>query len=172
LTWLWISQDPKQKWFKLTETKIWYRFYLEGALNIHFIHIYMRMIDHSSRRIWGPGFSRWRIWTLPNKKQGHITTCFIIFLSSCMVEAAKPPLATEIGLECAPFVVFVYFSSFEHAKNLLIMGPNNTKNSSKSVIFSYVTLSTLSEFCFYCKKHKIWSRNCFFALCQNQEWSP
>jgi hypothetical protein len=31
-----------------------------------------------------------------------------------------------IGLEHAPFV----FSSFEHAKNLLIMGPNNTKNSS------------------------------------------
>ncbi len=30
------------------------------------------------------------------------------------------------------------FSSFEHQKNLLIMGPNNTKNSSKSVIFSYL----------------------------------
>jgi hypothetical protein len=37
----------------------------------------------------------------------------------------------EIGLEHAPFVVLVYFfSSFEHAKNLVIMGPNNTKNSS------------------------------------------
>jgi hypothetical protein len=34
----------------------------------------------------------------------------------------------EIGLEQAPFVVFFIFSSFdEHAKNLLIMGPNNTK---------------------------------------------
>ncbi len=43
----------------------------------------------------------------------------------------------EIGLEEAPFVVFVYFiSSFEHVKSLLIMGPNNTKNSSKRVIFS------------------------------------
>ncbi len=31
----------------------------------------------------------------------------------------------EIGLEQAPF-----FSSFEHVKSLLIMGPNNTKNSS------------------------------------------
>ncbi len=37
----------------------------------------------------------------------------------------------EIGLEHAPFVVLVnFFSSFENAKNLLIMGPNNTKNSS------------------------------------------
>ncbi len=35
----------------------------------------------------------------------------------------------EIGKEHAPFVVLVFFS-FEHAKNLLIMGPNNTKNSS------------------------------------------
>ncbi len=31
----------------------------------------------------------------------------------------------EIGLEQAPF-----FSSFEHVKSLLIMGPNKTKNSS------------------------------------------
>jgi hypothetical protein len=35
-------------------------------------------------------------------------------------------MAIEIGLEHAPFVV-LGFSSFEHAKNLLIMGPNNTK---------------------------------------------
>ncbi len=48
----------------------------------------------------------------------------------------QSPVLIEIGLERAPFVVFVYFfPSFEHAKNLLIMGPNNTKNSSKSVIF-------------------------------------
>ncbi len=32
----------------------------------------------------------------------------------------------EIGLEQAPLVFF----SFEHVKSLLIMGPNNTKNSS------------------------------------------
>jgi len=30
----------------------------------------------------------------------------------------------EIGLEQAPF-----FASFEHVKSLLIMSPNNTKNS-------------------------------------------
>jgi hypothetical protein len=36
----------------------------------------------------------------------------------------------EIGLEHAPF-----FSSFDHAKNLLIMGPNNTKNSSFKCYF-------------------------------------
>jgi hypothetical protein len=33
--------------------------------------------------------------------------------------------AIEIGLEQAPF-----FPTFEHVKSLLIMGPNNTKNSS------------------------------------------
>ncbi len=36
----------------------------------------------------------------------------------------------EIGLELAPFVFFKFFSAFEHVKSLLIMGPNNTKNSS------------------------------------------
>jgi hypothetical protein len=36
-----------------------------------------------------------------------------------------------------------FFSSFEHAKNLLIMGPNNTKDSSKSVIFSYLTMNNI-----------------------------
>jgi hypothetical protein len=37
----------------------------------------------------------------------------------------------------------LFFSSFDHAKNLLIMGPNNTKNSSKSVIFSYSTMTNI-----------------------------
>ncbi len=37
----------------------------------------------------------------------------------------------EIGLEQAPFLYFIlFFSPFEHVKSLLIMGPNNTKNSS------------------------------------------
>jgi hypothetical protein len=40
-------------------------------------------------------------------------------------------LNIEIGLEQAPFVFFIlFFSSFEHVKSLLIMGPYNTKNSS------------------------------------------
>jgi hypothetical protein len=48
----------------------------------------------------------------------------------------------EIGLEHAPFVVVLvyFFPSFENAKNLLIMGPNNTKNSSINcdfLIFNY-----------------------------------
>jgi hypothetical protein len=47
----------------------------------------------------------------------------------------------EIGLEHTPFVVLViFFSSFEYAKNLLLMGPNNTKNSSLKcdfLIFNY-----------------------------------
>ncbi len=43
----------------------------------------------------------------------------------------------EMGLEQAPF-----FSSFEHVKSLLIIGPNNTKNI-KSVIFSYLTMNNI-----------------------------
>ncbi len=46
-----------------------------------------------------------------------------------------------MGREHEPFVVFVnFFPSFEHAKNLLIMGPNNAKNSSLKcdfLIFNY-----------------------------------
>jgi hypothetical protein len=44
-------------------------------------------------------------------------------------------LSIEIGLE-----LWLIFSLFEHAKNLLIMGPNNTKNSSWKcdfLIFKY-----------------------------------
>ncbi len=45
---------------------------------------------------------------------------------------------------------FLFFSSFEHAKNLLIMGPNNTKISSLKWDF----LIIISESCFYCKNTK------------------
>ncbi len=46
-----------------------------------------------------------------------------------LVRLLQEPI--EIGLEQAPFVFcFKFFSSFEHVKSLLIMGPNNTKNSS------------------------------------------
>jgi hypothetical protein len=38
---------------------------------------------------------------------------------------------------------FKFFSSFEHAKHLLIMGLDNTKNSSKSVILSYLTMNSI-----------------------------
>ncbi len=34
----------------------------------------------------------------------------------------------------------LFFSSFEHAKNVLIMGPNNTKNCSLKLIFSYFNM--------------------------------
>ncbi len=50
----------------------------------------------------------------------------------------------EIGLEQAPYGVLVYF--FTHLnmpKKLLIMGSNNTKSSSKSVIFSYLTMNNI-----------------------------
>ncbi len=36
----------------------------------------------------------------------------------------------EIRLEQAPFVVFVYFFPHLNTEKLLIMGPNNPKNSS------------------------------------------
>ncbi len=39
--------------------------------------------------------------------------------------------------------IFLFFSSFEHVKSLLIMGPKNTKNSSKSVICSYLTMNNI-----------------------------
>ena len=65
--------------------------------------------------------------------------------------------------------VYIFFP-FEHAKNLLIMGPNNTKNCSLKCDFSHIKVCIiLSESCFYCKKN---TKNCFFAMCQNQEWGP
>jgi hypothetical protein len=72
-------------------------------------------------------------------------------------QARQSENAIEIGLEDAPFVVFVYF--FPHLnmqKNLLIMGPNNTKNSSKSVIFSYLVINNFVRILLYCKNtHQI-----------------
>ena len=60
----------------------------------------------------------------------------------------------EIGLEQPPFDVFVKtFSSFEHVKSLLIMGPNNSKNSSKSVIFSYLTMNNIVRIFFLIVKN-------------------
>jgi hypothetical protein len=45
----------------------------------------------------------------------------------------------EIGLEQAPLVFFnLFFSAFEHVKSLLIMGPNNTKNSSLKCDFHII----------------------------------
>ncbi len=57
--------------------------------------------------------------------------------------SAKQPMeldtGIEIGLEHARSVVLVnFFSSFEHAKNLLIMGPSNTKNCSLKCDFSHI----------------------------------
>jgi len=34
------------------------------------------------------------------------------------------------------------------------MGPSNTKNTLKSVIFSYLTMNNIAESCFYCKNTK------------------
>jgi hypothetical protein len=48
----------------------------------------------------------------------------------------------------------LFFSSFEHVKSLLIMGPNSTKNSSKSVIFSYLTINNIVRILFLLSKKK------------------
>jgi hypothetical protein len=42
-------------------------------------------------------------------------------------ESSMAAVTIEIGQEHAPFVVLVYFSSFEHEKNLLIMAPTTLK---------------------------------------------
>jgi hypothetical protein len=61
-----------------------------------------------------------------------------------MAKFFKTPLTVmgatiEIGLEQAPFVFFnLFFSAFEHVKSLLIMGPNNTKNSSLKCDFHII----------------------------------
>jgi hypothetical protein len=47
----------------------------------------------------------------------------------------------------------LFFSTFEHAKNLLIMYPNNTENSSKSVIFSYLTMNNIVRILFFIAKN-------------------
>jgi hypothetical protein len=49
----------------------------------------------------------------------------------------------EIGLERAPFVVLVYFFPHLNMQKPANYGPNDTKNSSKSVIFSYLIMNNI-----------------------------
>ncbi len=51
---------------------------------------------------------------------------------SLSLQLVFPVLCIEIELEQALFVfiLFYFFSTFEHVKSLLIMGPNDIKNSS------------------------------------------
>jgi hypothetical protein len=61
----------------------------------------------------------------------HEFVLFVICWIATWNKIAKWVNIIEIGLEQAPFVFFIFiFSSFEHVKSLLIMGPNNTKSSS------------------------------------------
>ncbi len=82
----------------------------------------------------------------------------------------------EIGLDQAPFVVFVYF--FPHLnmwKTCWLWVPTTLKTQQK-VWFSHIwPWIILSESCFYCKNIKFDKETVsllFFALCQNQEWGP
>jgi hypothetical protein len=76
-------------------------------------------------------------------------------------------------IEHTPFVVLFIFSSFEHVKKLLIMGPNNTKNSSLKCDFLIINYKYYCQnLVFIVKNAKFDQKNSFFALCQNQEWGP
>ncbi len=62
-------------------------------------------------------------------------------------------LTIEIGLEQAPFI---FFSAFEHVKSLLIMGPNNTKNSSLKCDFLTINYEQYCQnLVLIAKKHQI-----------------
>jgi hypothetical protein len=87
----------------------------------------------------------------------HKEIVTIFSISSSLIQT------TEIGLEQAPFVVLVFFS-FEHAKNLLIIGPNITKNSSKSVIFSYLTMNNIVRILLFCKNTKFDQKTVFCCV--------
>jgi hypothetical protein len=45
------------------------------------------------------------------------------------------------------------------------MSPNNTKNSSKSVIFSYLTINNIVRILLYCKKNTKFAQETVSLLC-------
>ncbi len=45
------------------------------------------------------------------------------------------------------------------------MGPQNTKNSSKSVIFSYLTMNNIARILFYCNKKPKFDQELVSLLC-------
>jgi hypothetical protein len=63
----------------------------------------------------------------------------------------------EIGLEQAPFVFLnKFYPPFEHVKSLLIMGPNNTKNSSLKCDFHIINYEKYCQnLVLIVKKHQI-----------------
>ncbi len=127
-----------------------------------------------------PGSSSGFPWTLIDKKMVDcFTTALLLlyllqlryfyhFLLQQQLNSNHRDRIRASTLCC--FGLFI-FSSFERAKNLLIMGPNNTKNSSKSVHFSYLTMNNIVRILLFCKNHQNWSKNCFFVMCLNQEWA-
>ncbi len=70
------------------------------------------------------------------------------------------------------FCFCLFFSSFEHVKSLLIMGPNNTKNSSKSVIFSYLTMNNIVRIFFLIVKNTKFDQETVSLLCaKTKSWA-
>jgi hypothetical protein len=66
--------------------------YWEGALQLLFYKLCLKMIGHSSRSTWGTGPSRSRFWVqkfvMPTKSWMFYHFCFVNVLPSCTVEAA------------------------------------------------------------------------------------
>ncbi len=65
----------------------------------------------------------------------------LVMLCVIMLSVVAPSMVRtiEIGLEQAPFVFLnLFFAVFEHVKSMLIMGPNNTKNSSLKCDFHII----------------------------------
>ncbi len=69
-------------------------------------------------------------------------------------------------------VVFVYFFPRLNTQNTLIMGPNNTKNSSKSVIFSYLTMNNIVKILFLLQKTPNLIKKLFLCLVTKSRVGP
>ena len=79
---------------------------------------------------------------LLNHRGSHTNTLAYYVIISQRQDQSKQPL----------FFLILFFSTFEHVKSLLIMGPNDIKNSSLECDFHIIILS---ESCFNCKRHQI-----------------
>jgi hypothetical protein len=81
--------------------------------------------------------------------EGMTGICLLVLLHARFI---------EIGLEQALFFD-LFFSAFEHVRSLLIMGPNNTKNSSLKCDFHIInTEKYCQNLVLIVKKHQIWSK--------------
>jgi hypothetical protein len=109
----------------------------EGALQVWFIKLWLKMIDHGSRSTWGPSASRSRlwakkIWSAPTKTGLLYNFCFIMFLPGHTIEAVdapqirfKAPLTPGLG-----YRVEIQLQTFPPSKYIPL--PNHQDQSSSS----------------------------------------